>query len=89
VPIEASALAVLTRIVGQDEEVGALPSLYAATAPDVRGGEYFGPSHLLESRGPPARARLSPWGRDREAARRLWEASEEATGVTFELAPAR
>jgi NAD(P)-dependent dehydrogenase (short-subunit alcohol dehydrogenase family) len=87
VPVTARALTVVTRVVGQSDEAGAWPSLYAATAPGVEGGQYFGPSKLMETRGTPARARLAPWGRDQNAARRLWEASEEATGVTFGLQP--
>lgn len=84
VPMQARALGVLTRIVGQDAEMGALPSLYAATAPGVQGGQYFGPS-FVEMRGPPRHAFLAPWGRNEEVARRLWEESERATGVTFDI----
>ena len=60
---------------------GALPTLYAATADGVRGGDYFGP--LFSVAGPPARALMSPLARDAVAARRLWDVSEELTGVGF------
>ena len=88
VPVTARALTVVTRAIGQSDQAGSWPSLYAATAPGVDGGRYYGPSRLFETRGAPRPARLAPWGRDEEAARRLWEASEEATGVTYELAGA-
>jgi NAD(P)-dependent dehydrogenase (short-subunit alcohol dehydrogenase family) len=62
---------------------GALPSLYAATAPEVRSGYYFGPSGFAGCIGPPGRARSSPRSKDAAAARRLWEISEQLTGVRF------
>ena len=63
---------------------GALPQLYAATDPDVRGGEYFGPDGLYEMRGSPKKVGTIRAARDEECARRLWEISEEATGVHWE-----
>jgi len=60
---------------------GALPTLYAATASDVQGGEYFGPSGFMGCFGPPARARSSALSKDPALAARLWEVSEELTGV--------
>ena len=88
VPVTARALTAVTRVVGQSDQAGSWPSLFAATAPGVEGGTYYGPSRLFETRGAPTSARLAPWGRDEEAARRLWETSEDATGVTYELAGA-
>jgi NAD(P)-dependent dehydrogenase (short-subunit alcohol dehydrogenase family) len=66
---------------------GALPQLYAATEPGVRGGEFVGPDGLAELRGAPTRVRLSPAAADGETGRRLWEVSEDLTGVRF--APGR
>jgi NAD(P)-dependent dehydrogenase (short-subunit alcohol dehydrogenase family) len=60
---------------------GALPTLYAATASDVQGGEYFGPSGFMGCFGPPARARSNALSKDPVLAARLWEVSEELTGV--------
>jgi NAD(P)-dependent dehydrogenase (short-subunit alcohol dehydrogenase family) len=60
---------------------GALPTLYAATAPDAQGGEYYGPDGLMEIRGYPARVATSDAALDVEAAARLWRVSEELTGV--------
>ena len=69
------------RFFAQHAAAGALPTLYAATAPGVRAGDYFGPMFGIV--GPPARARSSPYSRDKEVAGRLWEVSEDLTGVTF------
>ena len=69
----------------QSDEMGALPQLYAATAPDVRGGEYFGPDGIAESRGHPKRVDSTKASKDTEAARRLWEVSEELTGVRYDV----
>lgn len=68
---------------GQSDASGALPSLYAATAPDVAGGEYFGPDGAGESRGHPHRVGRSGRASNAEDAKRLWEASEELTGVSY------
>lgn len=67
----------------QDSLAGALPTLYAATAPNVAGGDYFGPGGLFEMAGPPVRAFLSSRARNDETARRLWEVSERLSGVTY------
>ncbi|RJK92630.1 oxidoreductase [Vallicoccus soli] len=69
---------------GQSDADGALPQLYAATMPDVRGGEYFGPDGPFEARGGPRRVGTSAAARDEAAARRLWERSEELTGVAYD-----
>ena len=69
------------RFFAQDPPAGALPTLYAATADGVRGGDYFGP--LLGIVGPPARALSSPYSHSEGVAGQLWEVSENLTGVTF------
>ena len=71
------------RIVGQDAVQGAWPGLYAATMPDVRGGQYWGPGGFQEIRGDPAPAKIAPQAKDRAVASRLWEVSEELTGVRY------
>jgi NAD(P)-dependent dehydrogenase (short-subunit alcohol dehydrogenase family) len=73
----------LNRLVGQSDDMGALPTLYAATSPDVRGGGYFGPDGPFESRGHPRPVGRSGAARDPETARRLWEVSEDLTGVRY------
>ncbi len=60
---------------------GALPTLRAATDPEARGGEYYGPGGLFETSGPPVRNEPSRASRDPETARRLWDLSIELTGV--------
>jgi NAD(P)-dependent dehydrogenase (short-subunit alcohol dehydrogenase family) len=64
---------------------GALPTLYAATGDDVNGGDYYGPDGIFEMRGYPKKVDSSELSRDEDVARRLWEISEEATGVTYPL----
>jgi NAD(P)-dependent dehydrogenase (short-subunit alcohol dehydrogenase family) len=70
-------------VLAQSAERGALPMLYAATAPDVTGGEYVGPGGPLDMRGHPELQRSSDRSYDRETARRLWAVSEELTGVAY------
>jgi protochlorophyllide reductase len=67
---------------GQPVATGALPQLYAASAPDVAGGEYFGPDGPAELRGHPRRVSLHN-ARGKEArAGRLWDLTAELTGVS-------
>jgi protochlorophyllide reductase len=73
------------RLIAQPDSAGALPQLYAATMPDVIAGEYFGPDRLFQLRGHPTRVGSSAAARDDEAARRLWQLSEELTGVTYKF----
>ena len=71
-------------VFAQDDAAGALPVLYAATAPDVEGDDFFGPDGLQEMRGRhPARVGRTGRAADGADARRLWEVSEELTGVDF------
>jgi len=73
----------LTRRLAATPAQGAQPILYAATSPQVRGGDYIGPGGRSGLRGPPARVRSSDRSHDLELARRLWQVSEEITGVHF------
>ncbi len=72
---------VVNKLVTQPVGRGVLPQLYAATAPQVRGGDYVGPGGLGESRGYPAPARRSAAARDVALARRLWDVTAAATAV--------
>ena len=81
-PLTTIASAVV-RVVGQDAERGTWPGLYAATMPDVRGGQYWGPDGLLEIRGSPRLAAVAPRARDRADWQRLWTISEQLTGVIY------
>jgi hypothetical protein len=74
-----------SRLFAQPARDGALPVLYAATAANVHGGEYFGPGGPGEMRGHhPKQVSFSRAAPDEAAAARLWAVSEELTGVTFE-----
>jgi len=70
-------------LMSQSDAAGALPTLYAATAPDVRGGDYYGPSGPGETRGAPRLVAPVPRVLDRDIAVRLWNRSSELTGVDF------
>ena len=70
-------------IFAQSDAMGALPTLYAATAPGVRGDDYFGPDGIGEQRGHPKRVGRTGRAADGAGARRLWEVSEELTGVGY------
>jgi NAD(P)-dependent dehydrogenase (short-subunit alcohol dehydrogenase family) len=63
---------------------GALPTLFAATAPDALSGGYYGPNRLSETRGYPTAAKVPPQAVDRSVAERLWRISEDLAAVRFE-----
>lgn len=74
-------LAVTKALVAQSAAAGALPSLYAAAAPGVEGGQYFGPRGPMHLRGLPTKVRPPRAATRADQARRLWEVSEELTGT--------
>jgi NAD(P)-dependent dehydrogenase (short-subunit alcohol dehydrogenase family) len=82
---ERAFMAVGNRVFAQSAEMGALPALYAATEPDLPGGSYVGPDGRGESRGHPRVVTAAGKAYDEDAARRLWEVSEELTGVHYEF----
>ena len=71
------------RIFGQATPTGALPTLFAATAPGVESGQYFGPSRLFELFGPPTLVRPNRRARNATDAAKLWDISEELTQVRY------
>ncbi|GAA4413235.1 oxidoreductase [Actinokineospora soli] len=73
------------RLLAQDAEMGALPQLYAATHPDVESGQFIGPNGRREQKGYPALVEPLDAARDRGTARRLWDVSEELSGVHYSL----
>ncbi|WP_283134762.1 oxidoreductase [Rhizohabitans arisaemae] len=75
--------ALVARLIAQSADQGALPILYAATEPDLPGGSYVGPGGFVEMRGYPVLVASSAAARDQATARRLWELSEELTGVRY------
>lgn len=73
----------LTKVFSQNARAGALPTLRAATDPDVRGGEYYGPDGFMEQRGLPKKVESSSAAKNAAVARRLWDVSVELTSVAF------
>jgi NAD(P)-dependent dehydrogenase (short-subunit alcohol dehydrogenase family) len=74
---------VVWSMVTQSAEMGALPTLRAATDPSAQGGQYYGPDGLGEQRGYPKLVKSSEKSHDETRQRRLWQVSEELTGVTY------
>jgi NAD(P)-dependent dehydrogenase (short-subunit alcohol dehydrogenase family) len=75
----------LLSLVAQAAEMGALPTLYAATVPDLPGASYLGPDGLGQVRGYPRQVGSSAASHDRRAQCELWELSERLTGVRVGL----
>jgi NAD(P)-dependent dehydrogenase (short-subunit alcohol dehydrogenase family) len=75
---------VSNRVLAQDADGGALPTLYAAVA-DVPGNSFAGPGGFMEQRGAPKLVSRSKAAQDAGVARRLWNVSEQLTGVSFPL----
>jgi NAD(P)-dependent dehydrogenase (short-subunit alcohol dehydrogenase family) len=79
----AAASSLLVEPLMQGADLGALPTLRAATDPGVLGGQYFGPDGFQEIRGYPKVVASSGQSHDVELQRRLWAVSEELTGVVY------
>jgi NAD(P)-dependent dehydrogenase (short-subunit alcohol dehydrogenase family) len=69
----------------QSAELGALPTLWAAVDPSARGGDYYGPAGPFQYTGYPTRVESSPRSHDAAARRRLWDVSEQLTGVSYRI----
>jgi len=67
----------------QSPAQGALPTLYAATSPEAKGGSYYGPNKMGETRGFPAIAKIPSQAKDENVAAKLWKVSEELASVDF------
>lgn len=80
------AVAQITRLISQSATAGAWPSLMAATDPALTGGEYVGPGGFRQARGRPKLVGMTKAARDADLAAAVWEASQTATGVSFDLA---
>jgi NAD(P)-dependent dehydrogenase (short-subunit alcohol dehydrogenase family) len=79
--------AIGNRTIAQDENAGAMPTLYAAVA-EIPGNSFAGPGGFMEMRGQPKLVERSDAAKDTAVARHLWEVSEQLTGVRFPLATA-
>ena len=78
----------VNKVMAQSAAMGALPTLYAATFPAIRSGDYVGPDGFGEQRGHPKLVGMTPSARDDAAADRLWTVSEDLTGVRYLDGPA-
>jgi NAD(P)-dependent dehydrogenase (short-subunit alcohol dehydrogenase family) len=78
-------LHLLARRLAPSAAHGAQPVLFAATAPGVRGGDFIGPGGRFGVWGAPERVRPGDRARDQDLARRLWQVSEQMTGVRYTL----
>lgn len=87
-PTAVRAVGSLLEPLFQGADMGALPTLRAATDPGALGGQYFGPDGIGEQRGHPVVVASSRASHDTAAQRRLWSVSEELTGVTYPVAAA-
>jgi len=78
-----SRLESISSLVVQSAEMGALPTLRAATDPQARGGQYYGPGRITGLTGYPVLVGSSRRSKDVEVQARLWAESERLTGVTY------
>ena len=76
-------LSFLNRFFSQGIDMGALPTLYAASAPDVKGSDYYGPSGWKEMKGYPKKVDSNELSHDKDIAKKLWDVSEELTKVKY------
>lgn len=74
----------MNRFVAMEPWQGALPQNKAATDPEVKGGEYYGPGGIMEMRGYPKKVGSTKESKDEKIAKKLWEVSEELTGVKYD-----
>jgi NAD(P)-dependent dehydrogenase (short-subunit alcohol dehydrogenase family) len=82
---EKALMAVTNVLVAQSAAMGALPALYAATFPDLPGGSFIGPDGFMEQRGHPHIVTAAGKAYDQQAWQRLWDVSEELTGVRYQF----
>ena len=82
-----AAMKLANAVVAQSARKGAFPMLYGAVTETVEGGHYIGPGGFLNMRGAPESQRSSDQSYDQDTAERLWDVSEAATGVTYDLPP--
>lgn len=82
---ERAMMAVANKVLAQSAEMGALPTLYAASAPDLPSGSFAGPGGLAEGRGYPRIVTAAGKAYDEQAQMALWEVSEQLTGVRYEF----
>jgi NAD(P)-dependent dehydrogenase (short-subunit alcohol dehydrogenase family) len=75
--------AILKPFASQDAAHGALPTLFAAVAPEAQPGGYYGPDSMFEMKGNPVAVSIAKAAQDPAVAKRLWTVTEQLTGVAF------
>ena len=83
--LQAKIIPPLIGLFAQSDAQGALPTLYAATSPHVLSGRFYGPNGLREMRGYPVEVRAEQQDYDETNAARLWQVSEDLTGVRYPM----
>ena len=73
----------LNPVFSQGPDQGVLPTLRAAFDPNAHSGDYFGPSKFFEMHGSPIVVKSNERSHDKEAAKKLWEISEELTNIKY------
>ncbi len=81
--VEAKIIPLFIALIAQSDAKGALPTLYGATSPDAQDGHFYGPDGFREMRGYPVEVRAEAQAYDEVMAGKLWDLSEQLTGVTF------
>ena len=82
---KARMMKVGNALFAQRQDMGALPTLFAATAAEVIGGDFIGPTAMREMRGYPGKVMSNDKSHDEALAKRLWTISEELTGVVYDF----
>jgi NAD(P)-dependent dehydrogenase (short-subunit alcohol dehydrogenase family) len=81
--VKSRLVKLLAPFLFQSDDAGALPTLYAATSLDAKGGEYIGPDGFQAFKGYPTVEQPKPQALDEATAKKLWTVSEELTGVVY------
>ncbi len=84
---ERAVMALANKVVAQSADMGALPTLFAATVPGLPGGTFVGPGGFMEQRGYPHVVTAASKAYDEAMRRRLWDVSEELTRVHYDFGP--
>lgn len=80
---DIASFRIMGKVIAQTPAMGALPTLYAATAPEAKTGGYYGPRKMMEWRGTPGPAKIAKRVHDQAVAQRLWDVSQQLTGVSY------
>lgn len=81
--LQAKLAPLVIAIIAQSDAQGALPTLYGATSPEAQGGHFYGPDGFREMRGHPVEVKAEAQAYDEPTAVRLWQLSEQLTGVHY------